>query len=268
MQVGEQMFSEGRQLDFTSGVVNVAELFNTGVVPVVNGLLVDTGAEPETVAVDDPFIDQAAIDLENSRANRQRSNAMFTQAETATDPLGFEQAQPVGDIDTGENVFAGEEGTSSAVGESNEFADSNAKTLATGSNGKSAQGVVNTAKRWVGKDFKRGQTKRCADFVCKVLHQGSNVLDDFHTEGARFFDSGKVGQRVGGSKNIEPGDVILFKNTYKSSHGHPITHVGVAIEGGKFVHRRTAGGPVTQDSYLSGKWQKHFYGARRPNYKG
>ena len=54
------------------------------------------------------------------------------------------------------------------------------------------------------------------------------------------------------------GDLILFANTYKRG----ISHIGVYLKDGKFVHAATSGTGVRVDA-LSGYYAKKYYGARR-----
>lgn len=54
------------------------------------------------------------------------------------------------------------------------------------------------------------------------------------------------------------GDLILFANTYKRG----ISHIGIYLKDGKFVHAATSGSGVRVDA-LSGYYAKKYYGARR-----
>jgi cell wall-associated NlpC family hydrolase len=58
---------------------------------------------------------------------------------------------------------------------------------------------------------------------------------------------------------LEPGDLVFFKNTYKRG----ISHVGIYVGEGYFVHAAGTGKGVRL-SLLSGSYhRKHWYGARR-----
>ena len=59
--------------------------------------------------------------------------------------------------------------------------------------------------------------------------------------------------------HIQPGDLVFFKNTYR----HGISHVGVYIGNGKFIHAANAHEGVREDSLSSGYYMNHFAGVRR-----
>ena len=60
---------------------------------------------------------------------------------------------------------------------------------------------------------------------------------------------------------LQPGDLILFSNTYSSSDW--ITHVGIYIGDGKIVHAANSKRGVTVDTITSGYYYSHYAGARR-----
>lgn len=118
--------------------------------------------------------------------------------------------------------------------------------------------LADYAKGWAGKAFKPGQTKRCADFVSTMLKNSGTAPPGFkHT--ARAADFAKYGSAVG-KNNLQPGDVVLFGNTYRKGK---YTHVGIYVGNGKFVHRPTANKPVRIDSLNSGYYAGKFTGGRR-----
>ncbi|MGE0490748.1 MAG: C40 family peptidase [Vulcanimicrobiota bacterium] len=118
--------------------------------------------------------------------------------------------------------------------------------------------LADFAKRWDGKNFKPGQTKRCADFVSTMLEQSGTAPPGFkHT--ARAADFAKYGKKVGRDA-LKPGDIVLFDNTYRRGK---YTHVGIYIGNGKFVHRPTANAPVKIDSLTSGRYAQKFSEGRR-----
>lgn len=59
--------------------------------------------------------------------------------------------------------------------------------------------------------------------------------------------------------NLKAGDILLFANTYR----HGISHVGVYLGNGRFVHAATAREGVRVDSLNGGYYARKFYGARR-----
>ncbi len=57
----------------------------------------------------------------------------------------------------------------------------------------------------------------------------------------------------------QPGDLILFANTYKRG----ISHIGVYLKDGKFVHAASTGKGVRVDSLSTGYFASKYWGARR-----
>ena len=57
----------------------------------------------------------------------------------------------------------------------------------------------------------------------------------------------------------QPGDLVFFKNTYKQG----ISHVGIYIGGGQFIHAANAHKGVRTDSLSASYYQAHFAGLRR-----
>jgi len=58
---------------------------------------------------------------------------------------------------------------------------------------------------------------------------------------------------------LQPGDLVFFKNTYK----HGISHVGIYAGGGKFIHAANAHKGVRMDNLGDSYYVSHYAGARR-----
>lgn len=117
--------------------------------------------------------------------------------------------------------------------------------------------IAQVAKEWDGKDFKPGQTERCADFVSTMIKDAGAAPPNFQHEVncLRLQEYGKKIDR----KDLKPGDIVYFSNTYL-----PVdyTHVGIYIGDNKFVHRPTAAKPVRVDD-LNGYYGDKYESARR-----
>jgi len=61
--------------------------------------------------------------------------------------------------------------------------------------------------------------------------------------------------------NLRPGDMVFFANTYSSSNY--ITHVGIYIGDGKFVHAANSRRGVTIDAMSTSYYSSRYAGARR-----
>lgn len=120
--------------------------------------------------------------------------------------------------------------------------------------------LADMSTAWSGRDFKPGQTKRCADFVSTMIEQSGAAPRGFHHE-MSCSELQEYGAHVGRDQ-LKPGDIVYFGNTYTQGQ---FTHVGVYIGNGKFVHRPTANKPVKVDSLNSSYYASHFSGARRLN---
>ncbi len=60
--------------------------------------------------------------------------------------------------------------------------------------------------------------------------------------------------------DMKPGDLVFFR-----THGkHRISHVGIYISNGRFIHSPTTGKSVEISSLDDGYWAKRFAGAKRP----
>jgi cell wall-associated NlpC family hydrolase len=58
---------------------------------------------------------------------------------------------------------------------------------------------------------------------------------------------------------LQPGDTVFFANTYEPG----LSHDGIYIGGGQFVHASDERTGVTVSSLYSGYWQQHYVGATR-----
>ncbi|GMU51301.1 MAG: hypothetical protein AMXMBFR33_04470 [Candidatus Xenobia bacterium] len=118
--------------------------------------------------------------------------------------------------------------------------------------------TADAAIGWNGRNFKAGQTKRCADFVSSVLRQTGTAPRGFQHQNsvAGLANYGRAIQRG----ELRPGDVVMFGNTYRRGQ---YTHTGIYVGNGQFVHRPTANAPVRIDSLNQGYYSGKYTGARR-----
>lgn len=71
-------------------------------------------------------------------------------------------------------------------------------------------------------------------------------------------DQYKMGTYVA-KEDLQPGDLVFFQNTA----GYGISHVGIYVGGGKFIHAPRTGSVVSYADLNSTYYTNHYYGARR-----
>nr|WP_261381601.1 C40 family peptidase [Paenibacillus cremeus] len=116
-----------------------------------------------------------------------------------------------------------------------------------------AQGVISTAKKFMGRPYNFGATLgNTSSFDCSSL-----TWYAFHKYGINLPRTSQAQSKVGSyvsKSNLKPGDLVFFYS--------PIHHVGIYIGNGQFIH--TWGKPgVTISNLNTGWWKAHYKTARR-----
>lgn len=91
----------------------------------------------------------------------------------------------------------------------------------------------------------------CSGFTAYIYRQHGIHLP--HNSAAQY----RVGKPVSRSE-LKPGDLVFFR-----TRGNRISHVGIYIGNGKFVHASSARGRVRVDTLNSGYYHQRYVGARR-----
>jgi cell wall-associated NlpC family hydrolase len=117
-------------------------------------------------------------------------------------------------------------------------------------------GMVERALSWLGVRYRfGGQDEKkgfdCAGLVRRVF---STVIELPRTAAAQFRQGCVVNR-----EELQPGDLVFFRNTYKRG----ISHVGIYIGDGEFVHAANRRRSVTVDRLDSPYFREHFAGGRR-----
>lgn len=94
----------------------------------------------------------------------------------------------------------------------------------------------------------------CSGFVRYVFAHAIG-LDLPRNSAAQFMAGAKIKRG-----NMKPGDLVFFRTHGKRS----ISHVGIYISDGRFIHSPTSGKSVEISSLDEGYWSKRFAGAKRP----
>lgn len=116
--------------------------------------------------------------------------------------------------------------------------------------------VVEDALSWLGSPYRMGGSARngidCSGLVRAVY--SSLGLSLPRTAAGQFGHGMPVGEA-----DLRPGDLVFFENTYKSG----ISHVGIYIGDGKFVHAAGRKKGVVVTAFAQPYYRNRFIGARR-----
>jgi cell wall-associated NlpC family hydrolase len=94
----------------------------------------------------------------------------------------------------------------------------------------------------------------CSGFVHYVFAQALGI--DLPSDSASQFQSGiKIARG-----EMKTGDLVFFR-----IHGKRISHVGIYLDHGRFIHSPTSGERVRVDELGASYWAKRFAGAKRPD---
>lgn len=131
----------------------------------------------------------------------------------------------------------------------------NSSNYIPGSSASKADSIIATAKKYIGVPYLWGGSTPsgfdCSGFVQYVFKAHGISLN--RTCETQY----KHGTYVSKS-NLKPGDLVFFQNTYKSG----ISHVGIYIGNGQFIHASSSKGVVISN-LSSSYYVSHYYGARR-----
>ncbi len=119
----------------------------------------------------------------------------------------------------------------------------------------SSGSIVSVAQNYLGVPYVWGGTSPsgfdCSGFTQYVLRQCGYSIN--RTAAAQYSNGSYVSY-----DSLQAGDLVFFANTYSASG---ITHVGIYIGGGQFIH--AANGGVKISSLSESYYSSRYYGARR-----
>lgn len=114
--------------------------------------------------------------------------------------------------------------------------------------------IVSYAYKFLGRPYIWGASGPnafdCSGFTAYVYKAFGVGLD--HYSGSQFNSGSSVNK-----SNLAPGDLVFF-NTYGS-----VSHVGIYVGGGNFIHAANERSGVTVSSLSEGYYLSHYAGARR-----
>lgn len=131
---------------------------------------------------------------------------------------------------------------------------SRAQAMASAASGEPPS-VVRRALGYLGSRYSYGGSGArgfdCSGFTAYIYRQHGIRLP--HNSAAQY----RVGKPVSRSE-LRPGDLVFFR-----TRGNRISHVGIYMGNGKFVHASSARGRVRIDTLNSGYYHQRYVGARR-----
>ena len=119
------------------------------------------------------------------------------------------------------------------------------------------QAIAQKALEYVGAPYAWGGNSPRYGFDCSGLI--AYVMGQYGVWPGRTSDAqAGAGVSVTG-RDLAPGDIVVFANTY----GGGYSHTGIYVGNGRFVHAEDYGTGVVVSSVWGGYWGRHFAGARR-----
>jgi murein DD-endopeptidase / murein LD-carboxypeptidase len=118
--------------------------------------------------------------------------------------------------------------------------------------------LIRTARKFIGTPYCMGGTStRCMD--CSGLTSVSFAVHKIAFP-HRSQDQARYGHIILNRNALKPGDLVFFTKSYDTSDY--ITHVGIYIGNGKFIHASTSSGVII--SPLENPWwsQRYVFGTR------
>lgn len=119
-----------------------------------------------------------------------------------------------------------------------------------------AGGLLNTAYSMLGVRYRYGAMSRsatdCSGFTTQVFKAHGIKIPRTSREQSKY-------GAVVSKSNLKQGDLVFFR----TRGGSRVSHVGIYIGEGKFIHASSSGGSVRTDTLNSGYYQRRYAGARR-----
>jgi cell wall-associated NlpC family hydrolase len=98
----------------------------------------------------------------------------------------------------------------------------------------------------------------CSGFVRYVFERALGL--QLPTNSASQYLIGHIVRR----NDMQPGDLVFFRTADRHGRGR-ISHVGIYLSDGQFIHSPRRGESVRVDNLADSYWSKRFAGARRPD---
>lgn len=115
-----------------------------------------------------------------------------------------------------------------------------------------ALGLVGTPYRWSGNTPDSGFD--CSGLIGYVYHDVAGITLPRTTREMIGMQAASVGK-----EGLQTGDLIFFA----TNGGSQVSHAGIYVGEGRFVHAPATGGTVKLDSLSKAYWQKAYLSAKR-----
>lgn len=99
----------------------------------------------------------------------------------------------------------------------------------------------------------------CSGFVRYVFERALGL--ELPTNSASQYLIGHIVRR----NDMQPGDLVFFRTTGGRRGNGRVSHVGIYLSDGRFIHSPRRGESVRVDNLADSYWAKRFAGARRPD---
>lgn len=176
----------------------------------------------------------------------------YENKDSSKSPIFFRGGKSTG-VAVSASALNGSTGSSSSGSSGSSSSGSSSGSTSTSASGTA---IVAKAKQYLGVPYVWGGASPsgfdCSGFVYYVLNAvGVSVPRSLASQQ-------KMGVAVAKS-DLQPGDVVYFQNTYTTG----ISHVGIYVGDGKFIHAPHSGSVVSYADLNSTYYINHYYGARR-----
>ncbi|WP_227718186.1 NlpC/P60 family protein [Microbulbifer sp. Q7] len=121
-----------------------------------------------------------------------------------------------------------------------------------------AEKLVVEALPWENREYRVGTAEQCMNWTREILVAAcgehfatletqnpwdKHLLgpdDELLPEHVDSLASDEFGQKIASIEALQPGDLVFLKNTYGDWAEGVLTHVGIALGGGRYIHRMTS----------------------------
>jgi cell wall-associated NlpC family hydrolase len=122
-------------------------------------------------------------------------------------------------------------------------------------NDKKLEKAITEARKYLGtRHCMGGRSKKCID--CSGLVVNAFEAAGLEVKGRTAQDLARFGKLELNQKKLKRGDLIFFTKTYRTDK--LVTHAGIVIGDGKFIHTSSSKGVMISSYEGSGYWPEHF----------